>query len=75
MEGMGRFIVRRLIGMVAVLFAISVLVFLIFNVIPNSDPALRIGGKNARRHFRGRCLRALCGSHRCPSAWKYKPKS
>jgi len=47
MEGMGRFIVRRLIGMIAVLFAISVMVFLIFNVIPNSDPAQRIGGKNA----------------------------
>ncbi len=47
MEGMGRFILRRLVGMVAVLFAISVLVFLIFNVIPNSDPAQRIGGKNA----------------------------
>jgi peptide/nickel transport system permease protein len=47
MEGMGRFILRRLIGMVAVLFAISVMVFLIFNVIPNSDPAQRIGGKNA----------------------------
>ena len=30
---------RRLLGMVAVLFAISVIVFLIFNVIPNSDPA------------------------------------
>ena len=36
---MGRFIVRRLVGMVLVLFAISVLVFLIFNVIPNGDPA------------------------------------
>jgi peptide/nickel transport system permease protein len=47
MEGMGRFIVRRLIGMVAVLFAISVMVFLIFNVVPNSDPAVRIAGKNA----------------------------
>ena len=44
---MGRFIARRLVGMVAVLFAISVIVFLIFNVIPNSDPAQRIGGKNA----------------------------
>jgi peptide/nickel transport system permease protein len=44
---MSRFIARRLIGMVAVLFAISVIVFLIFNVIPNSDPALRIAGKNA----------------------------
>src|SRR6478752_3903093 len=42
-----RFVVRRLIGMVGVLFAISVLVFLIFNVIPNSDPAARIAGKNA----------------------------
>jgi peptide/nickel transport system permease protein len=51
MEGMGRFIVRRLVGMVAVLFAISVLVFLIFNVIPNSDPALRIGGKNANQQL------------------------
>jgi peptide/nickel transport system permease protein len=44
---MGRFVARRLVGMVAVLFAISVIVFLIFNVIPNSDPAQRIAGKNA----------------------------
>lgn len=44
---MARFIARRLIGMVFVLFAISVIVFLIFNVIPNSDPAARIAGKNA----------------------------
>lgn len=44
---MVRFITRRVIGMVAVLFAISVIVFLIFNVIPNSDPAARIAGKNA----------------------------
>jgi peptide/nickel transport system permease protein len=43
-----RFIVRRLVGMIAVLFAISVLVFLIFNVVPNSDPAARIAGKNAK---------------------------
>jgi len=33
--------------MVAVLFAVSVLTFLIFNVIPNSDPAQRIAGKAA----------------------------
>jgi peptide/nickel transport system permease protein len=44
---MGRFVVRRLLGMVGVLFAVSVLTFLIFNVIPNSDPALRMAGKNA----------------------------
>jgi peptide/nickel transport system permease protein len=44
---MGQFIVRRTIGMVFVLFAVSVIVFLIFNVIPNSDPAQRMAGKNA----------------------------
>ena len=44
-----RFAARRLIGMTAVLFAISVIVFLIFNVIPNSDPAARIAGRNANR--------------------------
>jgi peptide/nickel transport system permease protein len=44
---MARFAVRRLAGMVLVLFAVSVLVFAIFNLIPNSDPAQRIAGKNA----------------------------
>jgi len=33
--------------MVAVLFAVSVIVFLIFNVVPNSNPAQRLAGKNA----------------------------
>jgi peptide/nickel transport system permease protein len=42
-----RFVVRRLAGMVAVLFAISVLVFLLFNVVPATNPAQRIAGKNA----------------------------
>jgi peptide/nickel transport system permease protein len=45
---MGQFVLRRLFGMVLVLFAVSVLVFLIFNVIPNGDPADRIAGKNPR---------------------------
>jgi peptide/nickel transport system permease protein len=44
---MARFVLRRLAGMVAVLFAVSVLTFLIFNVIPNSDPAQRMAGKAA----------------------------
>jgi peptide/nickel transport system permease protein len=44
---MARFIVRRLVGMVMVLFVVSILVFLIFNVIPNSPPAQRLAGKNA----------------------------
>jgi peptide/nickel transport system permease protein len=42
-----RFIVRRLSGMVLVLFVVSLLVFLIFNVVPNSPPAQRLAGKNA----------------------------
>ena len=41
------FIVRRVIGMLAVLFAISVITFAIFNVIPNGDPALRLAGHSA----------------------------
>jgi peptide/nickel transport system permease protein len=43
---MGRFVLRRVIAMIAVLFAISVVTFSIFNVIPNSDPALRLAGRN-----------------------------
>jgi peptide/nickel transport system permease protein len=43
---MARFITRRVIAMVAVLFAISVITFLIFNVIPNGDPAYRLAGKS-----------------------------
>jgi peptide/nickel transport system permease protein len=44
---MARFIVRRLFSMVLVLFAISVLTFLIFQVIPNGDPAQRLAGRTA----------------------------
>ena len=44
---MARFIVRRLFAMVGVLFAISVLTFLIFQAIPNGDPAVRLGGRNS----------------------------
>jgi peptide/nickel transport system permease protein len=44
---MARFALRRLAGMVLVLFAISVIVFAIFNVIPSTNPAERIAGKNA----------------------------
>jgi peptide/nickel transport system permease protein len=46
---MARFIIRRLIGMVLVLFAVSILVFLIFSVIPNGDPAVRMAGKNSTK--------------------------
>ena len=46
---MGRFIVRRLLQMMFVLFAVSVLTFLIFNVIPNGDPAVRMAGRQHER--------------------------
>jgi len=42
---MPRFVARRLVQMLAVMFAVSVLTFLIFNVIPNSDPAQRMAGR------------------------------
>jgi peptide/nickel transport system permease protein len=42
---MARFVVRRLVQMVLVMFAVSVLTFLIFNVIPNGDPAVRMAGR------------------------------
>ena len=42
---MARFIVRRLIQMVLVMFSVSVVTFLIFNVIPNGDPAVRMAGR------------------------------
>ena len=57
---MARFVARRLVGMAAVLFAISVIVFLIFNVIPEQRPGAANGrqerhaGLPARRqHPRG----------------------
>jgi peptide/nickel transport system permease protein len=42
---MARFVVRRLIQMVLVMFAVSILTFLIFNAIPNGDPAERMAGR------------------------------
>jgi peptide/nickel transport system permease protein len=42
-----RFLARRLVAMVLVMFAISVLVFLIFFATPGVDPAARIAGRNA----------------------------
>ena len=41
-----RFAARRLASMLLVLFAVSVLVFLIFNAIPGGDPASRMAGPN-----------------------------
>ena len=44
---MVRFIIRRLIAMIAVMFVISLLTFLIFEAIPNGDPARRLAGRLA----------------------------
>ncbi len=42
-----RFVIRRLLGMVAVLFAVSVIVFVVFTVLPSINPAQLLAGKNA----------------------------
>ncbi len=42
---MGRFVVRRLMSMFVVLFAVSLVTFFIFQVLPNGDPAVRMAGK------------------------------
>ena len=44
---MARYIARRLVSSLVVLFLVSVFTFLIFQVIPNGSPALRIAGRGA----------------------------
>jgi peptide/nickel transport system permease protein len=44
---MVRFIIRRLLAAIGVLFVITILTFLIFQAIPNGDPAVRIAGRTA----------------------------
>jgi peptide/nickel transport system permease protein len=41
------FFIRRIVGMILVLIAVSFIVYLIFIVIPGGDPALRIAGRVA----------------------------
>src|SRR5688572_20402390 len=45
---MARFTIRRIAQMVVVLFAVSVLTFAIFNLIPGGDPAKRMAGRQAQ---------------------------
>ena len=40
------FVIRRIVGMFAVLLAVSVLVFIVFILVPGGDPADRMAGKN-----------------------------
>jgi peptide/nickel transport system permease protein len=42
-----RFVVRRILSMIFVLFVISVITFLLFEAIPNGNPALRLAGRSA----------------------------
>ena len=44
-----RFVVRRMASALFVMFALSVLVFLIFFATPGADPVARIAGKNANQ--------------------------
>ena len=66
---MARFVVRRLLSMVLVLFAISVLTFLIFNVIPGGDPAVRLAGPQRQpRADRARSARSGASTSRSTSS-------
>jgi peptide/nickel transport system permease protein len=40
------FLIRRFVGMILVLFMVSLLVFIVFILVPSGDPASRIAGKN-----------------------------
>jgi peptide/nickel transport system permease protein len=42
-----RFVVRRIIAALVVMFVISVITFLLFEAIPNGNPAYRLAGRNA----------------------------
>jgi peptide/nickel transport system permease protein len=44
---MARFVVRRVLSAIVLLFAVSVVVFAIFTVIPSYDPAVAIAGRTA----------------------------
>lgn len=44
---MAAFLVRRVIGMILVLAAVSFIVYLVFIIIPGGDPAIRIAGRTA----------------------------
>src|SRR5919204_3009168 len=43
---MGAFIIRRFLGMIAVLFFVSLLVYVVFILVPGGPPAGRIAGKH-----------------------------
>ncbi len=44
---MGRFVIRRLMSMLLVMILISILTFLLFEAIPNGNPAFRLAGRTA----------------------------
>ncbi len=44
---MAAFLIRRVVGMILVLAAVSFIVYLVFIVIPGGDPAIRIAGRTA----------------------------
>src|SRR5579875_3263693 len=44
---MARFVVRRIFSMALVMVVISIITFLLFEAIPNGNPAYRLAGRNA----------------------------
>jgi len=41
-----RWLLRRIFGLILVLFLLSIIVFIVFNVIPGGDPAVRMAGRH-----------------------------
>ena len=59
-----RWLLRRLFGLVVVLFALSVLVFVIFTVIPGGDPAVRMAGRHPSPEAIAQIVRRVMSSTR-----------
>ncbi len=66
---MTRFILRRLISAILVMFSISILVFLIFFATPGVDPAARIAGRSATPQIIAQVRHAFGLDHPLPVQW------
>jgi peptide/nickel transport system permease protein len=64
-----RFVLRRVLSAVLVMFFISVLVFLIFFATPGVDPAARIAGRSASPEIIAQVRHAFGLDHSLPIRW------
>ena len=67
-----RYIIRRLLWMIVLLFAVSLMTFVIFYVLPSTDPALRRAGSRASPAT-VQAVRHNLGLDQPKVAWPWKP--